>query len=302
MLFFWIILLNLIILTAAGFYFALRILNPAKVDYQHIYQAELKSGLFDAEAFSDLVKQELWVPSPRGYKLHGLYIPLERAHKTIVISHGIESNLNASIKFVNMFRDFGFNVLIYDLRNHGLSGGKNTTYGYYEKYDLRAMVDWAFMRLGPGGLVGTMGESMGGAISLQHAAIDDRTAFCIATSTFSDLRQLLVYRFKYEFKLPVFPFVQLADFMTTLLSGLSFSAVSPLRDVQEINLPAMLIHGENDKFVPAQMSKDLFNAKVKGIRVLYLAQKAGHTDSFSINREEYNRQVRSFLEKVGMLK
>ncbi len=302
MVLFWILLLVLIILTTSGLYFASRILNPAKVDYQHIYQAEFKNGLFDGEAFRELSKQEIWVPSPHGYKLHGYYIPQERSHKTIVISHGIESNLNASIKFVTIFRDFGFNVLIYDLRNHGRSGGRNTTYGYYEKYDLRAMVDWAFMRLGQAGLVGTIGESMGGAISIQHAAIDDRTAFCIAASSFSDFHELLVYRFKYEFKLPVFPFVQLADFMTTLISGLSFSAVSPLRDIKAISLPVMLIHGENDKFVPAQMSRELFNAKVKGIRVLYITPKAGHTDSFSINREEYNNQVCSFLEKIGMLK
>ena len=129
---------------------------------------------------------------------------------------------------------------------------------------LRAVVEWAFMRTGPGGLVGTMGESMGGAIAIQHAAIDPRLAFCISISSFSDLTQLLIYRFKYEFKLPVFPFLQLADFMTTILSGMSFDAVSPLRDIAEINLPVMLIHGENDRYVPAQMCKDLYEAKKKG--------------------------------------
>jgi hypothetical protein len=157
------------------------------------------------------------------------------------------------------------------------------------------------MRTGQGGLVGTMGESLGGAISIQHAAIDSRAAFCIAASSFSDFRQLLIYRFKYEFKLPVFPFLQLANFMTTMLSGMSFDAVSPLRDIGEISLPVLLIHGVNDRYVPAQMSKDLYEAKKKGIRSIYLSQNAGHADSFTVNRKEYTQQVRSFLEKIGML-
>ena len=113
------------------------------------------------------------------------------------------------MKYVELFRSFGFNVLLYDLRNHGSSGGKNTTFGYYEKYDLRAVVEWAFMRTGPGGLVGTMGESLGGAISIQHAAIDSRVAFCIATSSFSDFRQLLIYRFNANSSCRYFPFCSL---------------------------------------------------------------------------------------------
>jgi fermentation-respiration switch protein FrsA (DUF1100 family) len=111
----------------------------------------------------------------------------------------------------------------------------------------------------------------------------------------------LIYRFKYEFKLPVFPFLQLADFMTAMLSGMSFDAVSPLRDIGEISLPVLLIHGANDRYVPAQMSKDLYETKKKGIRSIYLSQNAGHADSFTVNREEYTQQVRSFLEKIGML-
>ena len=92
----------------------------------------------------------------------------------------------------------GFNILLYDLRNHGLSGGKNTTFGYYEKYDLRAIVEWAYMRVGPGGLVGTMGESLGGAISNPACSHRSRLAFVLPSVHLSDLKQMLIYRFKYE--------------------------------------------------------------------------------------------------------
>jgi len=301
MLLLWIIFLLLIFFVAAGTYFALRILKPNVQSAKQSYQEKILADKFTNDFYQPLVKQEVWIPSLYGYQLHGIYLPLEGSHKTVVITHGIETTLFASVKYVELFRSLGFNVLIYDLRHHGSSGGKNTTFGYYEKYDLRAIVDWAFMRTGPGGLVGTMGESLGGAIAMQHAAIDTRPAFCIAASSFADFRQMLIYRFKYEFKLPVFPFLQLANFMTTIISGMSFESVSPLRDIQEISLPVLLIHGAEDRYVPAQMSKDLFEAKKKGIRSIYLAQNAGHADSFTNNKEEYTQQVRSFLEKIGML-
>ena len=301
MLFLWIIFFVLVFLFAAGTYFALKILKPQVQSPEQSYHREIEAGKFTDEVFQALTKQEVWIPSRYGYKLHGLYIPLEGSHKAVVISHGIQATLFSTVKFALMFRSLGFHVLLYDLRAHGASGGKNSTFGYYEKYDLRTMVEWTFMRLGPGALVGTMGESLGGAITIQHAAIDPRVAFCIALSSFSDLKQLFIYRFKYEYKLPLFPFLQLADFMTTILSGMSFSAVSPLMDMWEISLPVMLIHGKKDGYVPVQMSKDLFEAKLKGIRSIYLPDDAGHADPFTINREEFTRQVRSFLEKIGML-
>lgn len=301
MLFLWIIFFVLVFLFAAGTYFALKILNPLVPTPEHSYRLALDAGKFKEEDFKALPKQEVWIPSQYGYKLHGLYIPLEESHKAVVITHGIQDTFFSSVHFALLFRSLGFHVLLYDLRHHGSSGGKNCTFGYYEKYDLRTMVEWTLMRLGPGALVGSLGESLGGAIAIQHAAIDPRGAFCIALSSFSDLKQLFVYRFKYEYKLPVFPFLQLADFMATILSGMSFSAVSPLMDMPEISLPVMLIHGKKDGYVPVQMSKDLYEAKLKGIRSIYLPDDAGHADPFTINREEFTRQVRSFLEKMGML-
>lgn len=59
--------------------------------------------------------------------------------------------------------------MIYDQRRHGKTGGDTTSYGYYEKFDLQAVVDWLFIEEGEDLLLGIHGESMGAATTLLYA-------------------------------------------------------------------------------------------------------------------------------------
>lgn len=134
------------------------------------------------------------IQSPFGYYLKGTYLPYaDPSNKTVIIVHGIASNRLMSLWYVNIYLDQGYNVLIYDSRAHGESGGTSTTWGFYEKYDLEAWVKWVASEH-PKGVIGVHGISMGAATALMQAELNESSKqvdFYIIDSAYSNLEDLL---------------------------------------------------------------------------------------------------------------
>ena len=295
-----IIVLFVLIYLIIGFYLTTRLIYPHTLSHEATLKIEKDAGKLAASEWDTLVKEEVWIDSPYGYKLYGLFIPFPGSHKTVILVHGITYTLYGSVKYIPLFYQRGFNILLFDERHHGRSGGKNCTFGYYEKYDLKAVTDWVFNRMGGAGTVGLHGESLGAAVALQSAGIDDRLSFVIADCPYSDLKKLLTYRVGQEYHIPSILFIPLVDFICTNITGMSFNTVSPLRDVQTMSIPVLFIHGKDDRYIPPEMSQEMYHAKVNGVREIYLAPGAKHAESFWKNRTEYNQVVGQFLSRLGM--
>ncbi len=295
-----VVLVLTVALLAVGYYFMTVAVYPKVFTPEQVYKTEIDKKGFAAEELNSWPSQEVDLESRFGYRLRGAYFPIDGSQKTLVISHGITWSSLGMIQYIPMFRKHGFNVLVYDLRNHGRSGGKNTTFGFYEKYDLKTMVDWALAQLEPGGKVGTMGVSLGAVTSIQHAAIDPRLAFVIPECPFSDLQRLFAYRLNEEYHLPPFPLLNLGSLWSQMMTGMRFEAISPERDIQAIEAPVFLITTKGDNYVPWKMSVELYEHKTHGYRKLWLAPKGKHAQAWKENQAEYERQIDEFLQEIGM--
>jgi uncharacterized protein len=204
-------------------------------------------------------------------------------HGTVVYLHGSADNRSSSRSIADHFVPRGFDVVAYDSRAHGQSGGDACTYGHYEKQDLRRVLDRVETR--PIVLLGT---SLGGAVALQAAAEDARVDLVVAIATFSDLRTVAAER------APFFASDgNIAEALRIAETTASFRVddVSPLRAATRIKAPVLLIHGAVDRETPPAHSARVHAALTSPKRLLLVAG-AGHNDAL---RAEAWTTIDSFL-------
>lgn len=293
---FLIIVLSLVILFLfASYVFAAKVVYPKRFGVEETFEIEKGNGKIDEKLYNSWMKEEVILKSPFGYRIYGFFFPVLHSKRTVILSHGITYTLYGSIKYMKMFVDMGINIFIYDNRYHGRSGGRNATFGFFEKYDLKMITDWVETKIGKGSIIGTHGESMGAAISLQHASIDSRIQFVIEDCSFNRLDTLLAHRLKEDYHLPRFPLLLLVELICKLMSGMVIKDVSPEDAVERISSPILFIHGEKDDFIPPLMAEKLFIHKLNGPKQLYMASNAGHAESFWSDPEKYAAVVNDFL-------
>ncbi len=57
--------------------------------YDETYRMEVEAGKIIERDFKALPKEEFYIESPFGYRLHGLYHSGPGSKKTVIIAHGI---------------------------------------------------------------------------------------------------------------------------------------------------------------------------------------------------------------------
>ena len=259
-----------------------------------------KSG-FDYKRFQSLESYDISISSSFGYKLAGTYIFNPKpTNNTIVIVHGITASRWESMKYADMYLDMGFNVVVYDSRYHGKSGGNDITLGFFEKNDLDNIVKWVRW-VNPNAIVGVHGESLGAVTSILQANLDQtkkNVNFYVVDCPYSDLSELLSMKLAGDEK-PHFGIIsKIVLFYGNIIainkSGFSLYAVSPIKAIKNVKTPTLFIHGSNDSFIPASMSLELYLEK-PGVKTIYISPDAEHAMSYYTNKTEYTTKVKQFL-------
>jgi fermentation-respiration switch protein FrsA (DUF1100 family) len=200
-----------------------------------------------------------------------------------------------------MLHELGFDCVLYDHRNHGLSSKAPTTMGYCEANDLSTVCDWARGRFGQDCVLGTHGESMGAATVMLHASQYPGLAFVIEDCGYSDLLAQLKQNVRKMYHLPYVPFVPLASLISRLRGGVFFHEVTPVDSVAKCDTPPMLfIHGEKDGLVPFSMVSEVFAAK-PGEKQIRTFPNAAHAESFGSDPQGYHECVFAFLHGIGAI-
>ncbi|QDR81617.1 alpha/beta hydrolase [Sporomusa termitida] len=262
-------------------------------------QSRLKHGL----------ETKGWQPvslnSQFGYVLEGTFIPNPTpSNKTVIFVHGIAATQAMGLHVLDMYLDRGYNLLIYDSRNHGASGGPCVTWGYYEQYDLDQWVDWLEKKQ-PDGVIGVHGVSLGAATAVMHSVLNEssgRVQFYVADSAYSDLAKLLEQQLAKHTRsthlLWIDILINYASLVAYIQSDFAYASIRPVAAMGTVTTPILYLHGEADTLVPVEMSLELANA-TNGYRELHTFPGIKHGRAVLDSKQEYQAAVAKFLAVIG---
>jgi uncharacterized protein len=287
----------LFLITSAAMIF---VFGPLLVLQPHLRTPEWYSTFTDLLEPHDagLPQEDLTLLTKEGFKLScWLVRQPANAKGTVIYLHGVGDCKIGGIPYARLFYGRGFNVFLYDSRRHGRSEGQYCTYGFYEKLDLSAAIDYLMSRTDIRiGKIGVFGTSMGAAVALQAAAIDQRIEAVVAEASFTDLRTIMVDYQKRNIKLPWHFLRNLAMSRSQKLAQFKARYVSPIYAVQGVHKPILFIHGTDDTRIRAEYSRALYN-NANQPKELLLIHKGDHTDLLNVGGSEYEQRIVSFFEK-----
>jgi pimeloyl-ACP methyl ester carboxylesterase len=201
-----------------------------------------------------------------GTRIAGWYIPaasgIGPGGPTIVLVHGFTVNKSSILRYGAGLHE-QFNLVAYDARNVGRSTGDQTTGGFKERQDLRAILDWLQRTKGPEH-VGVLGNSLGAATALAEAVDDPRVEALVLDSMHTRVRYQIEARVEHG-GYPGYVGTTWAILLGIWIrTGVDLSSI----DAEEIigryhGRPLLLIHGEADNEDLPQRTQAFYEQAVR---------------------------------------
>ncbi|MFC1513489.1 alpha/beta hydrolase [candidate division KSB1 bacterium] len=211
-----------------------------------------------------------------GTRLHGWFIPAENPQGVLLFCHGNAGNISGRLESIQIFRNLGLSVFIFDYRGYGLSEGKTTEKGIYK--DTEAV--WNYLinvkNYTPPEII-IFGRSLGGSPALWLAQ-NRKARAVIIESTFTSVMDIGAEAYPF---LPV-----------RLISRFRFDSVNYIKN---LNSPLLIVHSPQDELIPFKLGKRLFDAAKEPKQFLEIA--GSHNEGFLISGQKYIGGLRDFLDK-----
>ncbi len=250
------------------------------------------------KAIDSLSFEEVSIVSFDGLKLYAKYYHVSDDAPIHIECHGYKGKATRDFCGGNkLARVLGHNVLLIDQRAHGKSGGHTITFGIKERYDVLGWIRYLNDRFGTQRKIILSGVSMGAATVLMMSNMDlpDNVACIIADSPYSSPREI-IKKVCEDMKLPpkiAMPFIKLGGI---IFGRFNIDECSPVESVKNSKKPILIIHGEEDLFVPCQMSKTIFdNCTSEKQHIVF--KGAGHGLSYLVSPLEYEKASIEFINK-----
>lgn len=240
--------------------------------------------------------EDMTITSFDGLTLRGKYYEYAPGAPIELMFHGYrgsaERDLSGGVQ--RCFR-LGRSALIVDQRCSGKSEGKVISFGVNEHRDCLAWIELMLRRFGPEVRIILTGISMGASTVMMAADKDlpENVIGILADCGFTSAREIIRKVIR-QMGLPVgisYPFVKLG---ARIYGHFDLEEGSALASVAKSRVPIIFFHGEQDDYVPCQMSRDAYEACTSK-KMLVTVPGAGHGLSFPVDQEGYLQALREFF-------
>jgi alpha-beta hydrolase superfamily lysophospholipase len=233
-----------------------------------------------------------------GISLHGWYLESPGARGTLVLVHDFDGTRADKMHgLLTLQRDYlrrGFNVLAFDLRGRGESGGTRDYLGARERRDLPAAVEFARERA-PLLPVVVHGFGLGGALAVVGVADGSVDADAvIADSPFTSVRAYLRRRWA----IVPWHLFTLSSYFAKRLFHADPDAIAPLEAMRSTTslVPMLFIHGERDRLISVTHTINIAASSMNARTSVYRVPRAGHCTSYLRGSENYVRHCLDFVD------
>ncbi|XP_039128415.1 uncharacterized protein LOC120264656 isoform X2 [Dioscorea cayenensis subsp. rotundata] len=241
------------------------IIRPPRADYSP------KNDLLEDEFMLKgrwFHRKDLVIVNSRGHKLQCSHympvtIPEGKPLPCVIYCHGNSGCRADASEAAIILLPSNITVFTLDFSGSGLSDGEHVTLGWYEKDDLRAVVNH-LRSDGNVSYIGLWGRSMGAVTSLMYAAEDPSVAGMVLDSPFSilvDLMMELVDTYKYP--LPKFTVKLAIQHMRKAIKKKANFDIMDLDTIQVAKccfVPVLLGHATDDDFIRPHHSDRIFES------------------------------------------
>lgn len=247
--------------------------------------------------FKEEPYEEVVITSRDGLKLYGRYYCVCEGGPLEILCHGYKGNaIRDFCGGWKIAKEAGHNVLLIDERCHGKSEGHTITFGIQERYDCLAWIQYAAERFGNIPIY-LYGVSMGAATVLMTAGLElpENVKGIVADCPYDAPSNIIKKVLGTDMGMPAGVVYPLIKFGARLYGRFDLEADSPAETVKRANVPILLIHGDDDRFVPYEMSCNICAAAPQKIQ-FHTIHGSGHALNYASAPEEYRQLVYTFIE------
>lgn len=236
------------------------------------------------------------IESRDGLRLAGHWFPCPDAKRIIIAFHGWHSAWHRDFALISDFwRQERCSVLYVEQRAQQNSEGDYIGFGLTEREDCLAWAQWVTERFGTALPIYLAGVSMGGTTVLMAAdlPLPEAVRGIIADSAYTSPHAIWRHVARKNLHIPFLLGGWMADLVCRARLSVGSDECSTLDSLAAAKIPVLLIHGQDDHFVPVRMAYENQAACGSLCRLLVVPQ-ADHAMSYYMARQEYGDALRRF--------